>query len=252
MQTLIDIFALAEKFEKELPHAPEALVQPKGATLAGWIDHTLLKPDATSEQIKKLCMEARQHRFATVCVNPVYVPLAAGLLRDAGVGVCSVIAFPLGANLPASKAAETRDAINAGATEVDMVINIGAMKSAAYGLVQEDISAVVEEAHRSNVPVKVILEMVLLTQYEKIIGCLVSQSANADFVKTSTGFASSGATVDDVTLMRCVVGAKTGVKAAGGIRTLKDARSMITAGANRLGASAGVTILKEAFEESGE
>jgi deoxyribose-phosphate aldolase len=251
MQTIADILALAEKYEKVLPPAPKALVQPVGAALAGWIDHTLLKPDATAEQIKNLCVEARQNHFATVCVNPVYVPLAAGLLRDSGVGVCSVIAFPLGANLPASKAAETRDAINAGATEVDMVINIGAMKSAAYALLLEDISAVVEEAHQSNILVKVILEMVLLTPGEKIIGCLVSQSANADFVKTSTGFASGGATVEDVSLMRRVVGAKTGVKAAGGIRTLKDARSMIAAGANRLGASAGVTILKEAIEESG-
>jgi deoxyribose-phosphate aldolase len=251
MRTIADILLLAEKYEKELPPAPQALVQPVGAALAGWIDHTLLKPDATAEQIKNLCVEARQNQFVTVCVNPVYVPLAAGLLRDSGVGVCSVIAFPLGANLPASKAAEARDAISAGATEIDMVINIGAMKSAAYGLVQEDITAVVAEAHRSNVQVKVILEMVLLNQREKIIGCLVSQSANADFVKTSTGFASGGATVDDVSLMRRVVGEKTGVKAAGGIRTLKDARSMINAGADRLGASAGVTILKEAIEEAG-
>ena len=248
MQKLTELLALAEKLEHELPPAPEALVQPVGAALAGWIDHTLLKPEATAEQIKKLCAEARQYLFATVCLNPVYVPLAAGLLRDSGVGVCSVVAFPLGANFPASKVAETREAINSGATEIDMVINIGAMKSGAYGLLQEEISAVVEESHRSSTPVKVILEMVLLNPREKIIGCLVSKASGADFVKTSTGFASGGATVEDVSLMRRLVGAATGVKAAGGIRTLKDARSMIAAGANRLGASAGVLILEEALE----
>mgnify|MGYP000049647993 CR=1 FL=1 len=251
MPSIVDLLALAEKYEKELPPAPEALIQPVGNAISGWIDHTLLKPEATAEQIKNLCLEARKYDFATVCVNPAYVPLAAGLLRDSGVGVCSVVAFPLGANLIASKAAETRDAINAGATEIDMVINIGAMKSAAYGLVLEEIAAVVDESHKSNVTVKVILEMVLLNQREKIIGCLLSTAAGADFVKTSTGFASGGATIDDVSLMRRVVGARTGVKAAGGIRWLKDARAMITAGANRLGASAGVSIVKEALEEKG-
>jgi deoxyribose-phosphate aldolase len=250
MKTLDELLALAEKYENELPPAPEALVQPVGAALAGWIDHTLLKPEATAEQIKKLCTEARLHHFATVCVNPVYVPLAAGLLRGSGVGVCSVVAFPLGANLPASKVAETRGAVDTGATEIDMVINIGAMKSGAYGLLHEEISAVVEEAHQSDIPVKVILEMVLLNPREKIIGCLVSKEAGADFIKTSTGFASGGATVEDVSLMRRLVGAATGVKAAGGIRTLKDARAMISAGANRLGASAGVSILQEALEEA--
>jgi deoxyribose-phosphate aldolase len=248
MQKLTELLALSEKLEHELPPAPEALVQPVGAALAGWIDHTLLKPEATAEQIKKLCTEARQYQFATVCVNPVYAPLAAGLLRDSGVGVCSVVAFPLGANFPASKVAETLEAINAGATEIDMVINIGAMKSGAYGLLQEEISAVVEESHRSRILVKVILEMVLLNHREKIIGCLISKAAGADFVKTSTGFATGGATMEDVSLMRRLVGEATGVKAAGGIRTLKDARAMIAAGANRLGASAGVLILQEALE----
>lgn len=250
MPTIKELLARVEKYETELPPSPEPLVQPAGAALAGWIDHTLLKPEGTADQIKKLCSEAREHRFATVCVNPVYVPLAAGLLRDSGVGVCSVVAFPLGANMPASKAAETREAINSGATEVDMVINIGAMKSGAYGLVQEDIHAVVEESHKSGIPVKVILEMVLLTQREKIIGCLLSKAVGADFVKTSTGFASGGATIEDVSLMRRMVGAEIGVKAAGGIRTLKDARAMISAGANRLGASAGVAIVQEALEEA--
>jgi deoxyribose-phosphate aldolase len=163
------------------------------------------------------------------------------------VGVCSVVAFPLGANLPAYKAAETREVINAGATEIDMVINIGAMKSGAYGLLREDILAVVEEAHQNNILVKVILEMALLNAREKILGCLLCKSACADFVKTSTGFGPGGATLKDVSLMRRVVGTEMGVKAAGGIRTLKDAYAMIEAGANRLGSSAGVSILQEAL-----
>jgi deoxyribose-phosphate aldolase len=248
MITLNDLIAQSEKFEKQLPPLPAPLSIPQGETLAGWIDHTLLKPDATSDQIKKLCEEARLHQFATVCINPAYVTLAAGLLRDSGVGVCSVVAFPLGANLPAYKAAETRVVIERGATEIDMVINIGTMKSGAYALLREDILAVVEEAHHSNIPVKVILEMALLNTREKIIGCLLCKYAGADFVKTSTGFGPGGATLADVSLMRRIVGAEMGVKAAGGIRTLQDAYAMIEAGANRLGSSAGVSILQEALQ----
>jgi deoxyribose-phosphate aldolase len=248
MVTLSEIISRAEAYEHALPPAPPALALPSGTELAAWIDHTLLKPEATAEQVKKLCMEARQYKFATVCVNPAYVPLAHGLLRDSGVGVCSVVAFPLGANLPAYKAAETRGAIEAGATEVDMVINIGAMKSGAYALVLNDIQAVVDEAHSHKVSVKVILENALLTEKEKIIGCLLCVEAKADFVKTSTGFSTSGATVEDVARMRRVVGAALGVKAAGGIRTLKDALAMIGAGANRLGASASISILQEAAQ----
>jgi deoxyribose-phosphate aldolase len=248
MITLNDLIAQSEKFEKQLPPLPAPLSIPQGETLAGWIDHTLLKPDATSDQIKKLCEEARLHQFATVCINPAYVTLAASLLRDSGVGVCSVVAFPLGANLPAYKAAETRSVIDSGATEGDKVINIGAMKSGAYALLREDILAVVEEAHHSNIPVKVILEMALLNTREKIIGCLLCKYAGADFVKTSTGFGPGGATLADVSLMRRVVGAEMGVKAAGGIRTLQDAYAMIEAGANRLGSSAGVSILQEALQ----
>ncbi|MEI7847011.1 MAG: deoxyribose-phosphate aldolase [Chloroflexota bacterium] len=218
---------------------------PVGAAIAGWIDHTILKPDAKSEQVRKLCAEARQFHFATVCVNPAYVSLCAELLDGSGVGVCSVVGFPLGATFPEMKAAETRMAISAGATEIDTVINIGALKSADYALALRDVQAVVDAA-AGKAHVKVILEMCYLDLHEKIIGCLLCKEAGADFVKTSTGFGSSGATAEDVALMRRLVGTELGVKAAGGIRTLQDAILMIAAGANRLGASAGISILKEA------
>jgi deoxyribose-phosphate aldolase len=246
MRDLTRILKLAHVYDQELPNAPREFDLPAGADLAGWIDHTALKAETTPEQIKQLCDEARQYRFATVCVNPGYVPLARGLLRNSGVGICSVVAFPLGANLPEYKALETKGAIEMGATEIDMVINIGAMKSGSYELVLQDIEAVVREARENNVRVKVILEMALLNRREKIVGCLLCQEAGADFVKTSTGFSTGGATVDDVALMRRVVGESLGVKAAGGIRTLADAQAMIRAGANRLGASAGAAIMKEA------
>lgn len=241
-----ELLAQAEAYQRELPPLPPTLTVPAGPALASWIDHTLLKPEATPEQVKALCSEARDHRFATVCINPSYVPLAAGLLRGARVGVCSVVSFPLGAHLPSHKAAETRLIIEAGATEIDMVMNIGAMKGGAYELVYEDVKAVADVCHQRGVQLKVILEMCYLNQREKIIGCLLSKQAGADFVKTSTGFGPSGATVEDVALMRRVVGVDMGVKAAGGIRAFKDALAMIGAGANRLGASAGVSILQEA------
>jgi deoxyribose-phosphate aldolase len=249
MIDLKNILAQTEAYLNELPPAPPALEIPAGANLAGWIDHTALKAETTAQQVMKLCQEARQHQFATVCVNPGYVPLAAGVLRGTGVGVCSVISFPLGAHLPAFKAVETRMAIDAGATEIDMVVNIGALKADALELVYEDVKAVAEACHERDAHLKVILEMCYLTQREKIAGCLISKAAGADFVKTSTGFGPSGATVEDVALMRRVVGAQVGVKAAGGIRNLADARAMIQAGANRLGASAGISILQEAANE---
>lgn len=249
MIDLKNILAQTEAFLNELPPAPPALEMPAGAGLAGWIDHTALKAETTAQQVMKLCQEARQHQFATVCVNPGYVPLAAGVLRGSGIGVCSVISFPLGAHLPAFKAVETRMAIDAGATEIDMVVNIGALKADALELVYEDVKAVADACHERDAHLKVILEMCYLTRREKIAGCLISKAAGADFVKTSTGFGPSGATVEDVSLMRRVVGADVGVKAAGGIRTLADARAMIAAGANRLGASAGISILQEAANE---
>ena len=240
------VLELATQYEAELPSAPEPLSPPVGLALAGWIDHTLLKPEATAAQVRKLCEEARQNQFATVCVNPSYVSLAAELLSGSGVGVCVVTGFPLGATTPALKAYETRQVIEMGATEVDMVINVGALKSGDFSLAYRDVETVVNAAHEKNVHVKVILEMALLNQREKIIGCLLCKEAQADFVKTSTGFGPGGATVDDVAMMRRIVGAGTGVKAAGGIRTYRDAMAMITAGANRLGASASLSILQEA------
>ena len=241
---------MTDSYERELPAPPLELTRPVGAEIAGWIDHTLLKPEATAGQVKKLCEEARQYHFATVCVNPVYVPLARGLLKDSGVGMCAVIAFPLGAILPEDKVYAARRVIENGANEVDMVINIGALKSESYGLVLNDILFVAQEAHERGAGVKVIIEAALLTRREKILVCLLAQTAGADFVKTSTGFGPSGATVEDVDLMRRVVGAGTGVKAAGGIRTCKEALAMIAAGANRIGSSAGVSILKESLGAS--
>jgi deoxyribose-phosphate aldolase len=250
MQSLQDVLLLADSFERELPARPQPLSRPVGAEIAALIDHTLLKPEATAGQVKKLCEEARQYHFATACVNPVYVPLVRGLLKDAGVGICAVIAFPLGAILPEDKVHEAHRVIENGANEVDMVINIGALKGESYGLVLNDILFVVQEAHEHSARVKVIIEAAMLTRREKILACLLAQSAGADFVKTSTGFGPSGATVEDVDLMRRVVGSGTGVKAAGGIRTYHDALAMIAAGANRIGSSAGVSILNESLKAS--
>lgn len=210
-----------------------------------YIDHTLLKADATPEQIAKLCAEAKEYRFASVCVNSCYVPLAAKLLSGTDTKVCCVVGFPLGTCLSEAKAAETRLAVEAGAEEVDMVINIGMAKAGDWDYVRKDIAAVVAAAHPKAI-VKVIIECCLLTDDEKVTACLAAKEAGADFVKTSTGFSTHGATEADVKLMRGTVGADMGVKAAGGIRTYADAMKMIAAGANRLGASAGIAIMKEA------
>jgi deoxyribose-phosphate aldolase len=247
MPSLQEILYQVASYERKLPGPPPPLTAPVGAEIAAWVDHTLLKPEATSAQIKKLCDEARQCHFASVCVNPVYVPLVRGLLRDSDVGLCAVIAFPLGATLPEDKAYEATRVIANGASEVDMVINIGALKGESYSLVLNDILAVAQVAHERSVLLKVIIETALLTHREKIMACLLARAAGADFVKTSTGFGPGGATIADVELMRRVVGPDTGVKAAGGIRTLRDALAMITAGANRIGSSAGVSILNESL-----
>ncbi len=218
-----------------------------GATggVANMIDHTLLKPDASRSDIEKLCREAAEFHFATVCVNPVWVATAARLLRGSGVGVCSVVGFPLGATTADVKNYETRRAIFDGATEIDMVINVGALKSADLRTVERDIEAVVEPSRQAGVVSKVIIEAALLTDEEKITACTLSKAAGADFVKTSTGFASGGATAADVALMRRVVGAGMGVKAAGGVRDLEGLKAMVAAGATRVGASAGVKIVQE-------
>jgi deoxyribose-phosphate aldolase len=211
------------------------------SSIAGMIDHTLLKANATQEEIGKLCEEARKYRFASVCVNPGYVSMSARLLRGSCVKVCTVIGFPLGSTTPTVKAIEARDAMANGADEIDMVINIGALKSGNDHLVSEDIKAV-REATRGKV-LKVIIETSYLTKDEKIRACKMSKQAGADFVKTSTGFGSGGATIEDVALMRGVVGPEMGVKASGGIKDAKAAEQLIKAGATRLGTSASIAIV---------
>ena len=213
--------------------------------VAGVIDHTLLRPDATRQDIEKLCREAAEFHFATVCVNPAWVALAASRLGGTGVGVCSVVGFPLGASTPDVKHYETRRAIFDGASEIDMVINIGALKSGDLRTVERDIEAVVEACRQCGVVSKVIIEAALLTDEEKITACTLSKAAGADFVKTSTGFGPGGATAADVALMRRVVGSEMGVKAAGGVRDLEGLKAMVAAGATRVGASAGVKIVQE-------
>jgi deoxyribose-phosphate aldolase len=217
---------------------------PHDLDIAAMIDHTLLKPDATPDQIAQLCYEARKYGFASVCINPGHVKLCADLLRGSNVKVCTVIGFPLGATSPEAKVYETETALRDGATEIDMVINIGALKGGDYTWVARDIRGVVETAHNAGAIVKVIIETSLLTDEEKVTACLLAKQAGADYVKTSTGFAGGGATVEDVALMRRVVGPEMGVKASGGVRTFEEARSMVQAGATRIGASAGVKIVQ--------
>jgi len=214
--------------------------------VARYIDHTVLKPDATRDEILKICEEGARYGFASVCINPTWVRDAACALRGSGVKVCTVIGFPLGANLPDTKAYEARRAIFDGATELDMVINIGALKSGDDALVLRDIASVVTVAHEVNLICKVILETALLTDDEKVRACLLSKEAGADFVKTSTGFSKGGATAADVALMRRIVGGEMGVKASGGVKDLQQAQEMIRAGATRIGASVGVKIVQEA------
>ena len=213
--------------------------------IARAIDHTLLKADATRAQIEQLCAEAREHGFATVCVNPTWVPLCAELLRGAETRVCTVVGFPLGATLPEVKAFEAARTAAEGAAEVDMVLNIGALKSGDFRLCERDVAAVAEASHRGGAILKVIIEAALLTDDEKVKACVLSQAAGADFVKTSTGFGPGGATAADVALMRRVVGPDMGVKAAGGVKDLRSAQAMLEAGADRIGASVGVKIVQE-------
>lgn len=217
--------------------------------IAKYIDHTLLKADAKKDQIETLCQEAKEYNFASVCVNPTWVGLASEMLNGTGVDVCTVIGFPLGANTPETKAFETKNAIENGATEVDMVINIGALKSGNIELVEKDIRAVVEAA-KGKALTKVIIETTLLTDEEKVTACELSVKAGADFVKTSTGFSTGGATVEDIRLMRKVVGPEIGVKASGGVRNAEDANNMIEAGATRIGASSGIAIVKGLTSDS--
>ncbi len=213
-------------------------------SLAKLIDHTLLKPDATESEIEKVCQEALKYSFASVCVNSYWVPKVAGMLRGSPVKVCTVVGFPLGAMSTESKRCETDLALAAGAQEIDMVMNVGALRSGDHETVRKDIAAVVEAAHAKSAIVKVILETALLDDNQKAIACTLSKLAKADFVKTSTGFAKGGATVADIQLMRFTVGPDLGVKASGGIRSLEDLKAMAAAGATRIGASASVKIVE--------
>ncbi len=215
-------------------------------SLAPMIDHTLLRADANAADIRQICREARQYGFASVCVNPYWVPLAAAELAGSAVKVCTVVGFPLGANTTAGKVAETEIAVKQGAAEIDMVINIGELKGGNYDAVRGDIAAVAAAAHRGGAILKVILETALLDDNQKVAGSTLSKEAGAEFVKTSTGFSTGGATVHDVALLRRAVGEGMGVKASGGIRTLEDVKNMAAAGATRIGASASVKIMDAA------
>jgi deoxyribose-phosphate aldolase len=224
------------------PQGPEAI--------AAFIDHTLLKPDATEWDIERICAEARQYKFRTVCVNPCWVAFAASQLKDGLTRVCSVAGFPLGANLPRIKRAEAEAALTQGAAEIDVVINIGALKSGQRDTVIEDIRHVAAEVHSASALIKVILETGLLTREEKVLACKLAVDAGVDFVKTSTGFAGSGATVSDVRLVRENVPQVIEVKASGGIRTLQNLADMVDAGASRIGTSSGVQIMDELIGKS--
>ncbi len=216
------------------------------ADIARLIDHTLLKPEASRKDVQKLCEEAVRFGFASVCINPWYVPLAAEMVRGSEVKVCTVVGFPLGATLPQVKVFEAEEALKLGAEEIDMVINVGALKSGQDDVVESDIRGVVEASHRGGAICKVIIEAALLTPDEKVRASMATKNARADFVKTSTGFGPGGATAEDVALMRAVVGGELGVKAAGGVRSLEDLKKMISAGATRIGASASVKIMEQA------
>jgi deoxyribose-phosphate aldolase len=216
---------------------------PTDANVAKYIDHTLLKAEATREQVTQLCFEARKFNFATVCVNATHTRLCVNLLRGSGVGVAVVVGFPLGATTPEVKAFEAEQALQEGASEIDMVINIGAIKDRSLDIAARDVRAVVNAVHSNGGILKVIIETALLTDEEKQIACLISKEAGADFVKTSTGFSTAGATVEDVVLMRRTVGPTIGVKAAGGVRSDEDLQKMVKAGATRIGTSAGVKIV---------
>lgn len=253
MDELIDRVAQALQAIPGLPSGsrlPRIPPRISDTPIAGLIDHTLLKPEATPAQIEQLCAEAAQYRFASVCVNPSHVPLCVRLLAGTPVAVCTVIGFPLGATTTKVKVFEAAQAAGNGARELDMVIAIGHLRAGAYHEVADDIRQVVEAGHAQGAHVKVIIETALLSDEQKVAACLLAARAGADFVKTSTGFSGGGASVADIALMRRVVGPEVGVKASGGIRTLADAQSLIAAGADRIGASAGVSIVRAAEGEA--
>jgi deoxyribose-phosphate aldolase len=219
--------------------------------IARLIDHTILRPDATRADVKQVCAEALRYKFASVCVNSFWVPMVAAELRGSSVKVCAVVGFPLGASGTPSKVAETLEAMDGGASEIDMVINVGALLGDECPAVESDILAVVRASHNGGAIVKTIIETALLDRERKVLACKIAKNAGADFVKTSTGFAKSGATVEDVALMRATVGPELGVKASGGVRTLEDLQAMVAAGATRIGASASVKIIEATSPQDG-
>ncbi len=221
-------------------------------SVARLIDHTILKPEAVRDEVRRVCTEALQFEFASVCVNPFWTKLVASELRGSPVKICTVAAFPFGATATTAKVAETMGALRDGAEEIDMVVNIGALRGGERDIVKSDIQGVVLASHGNGAIVKVIIETALLDDAQKVLACRIAQDAGADFVKTSTGFSKAGATTDDVALMRRTVGASMGVKASGGIRTLADLKAMVVAGANRVGASASVAIMQETAQETAE
>jgi deoxyribose-phosphate aldolase len=247
--SLDEIRRMADAYTQRLP---DLVLPPRHADdplMAGWIDHTLLKPEATPAQIEQLCREALEFKFAAVCINPIYVDLCARLLNGSSVKVCTVIGFPLGATPTRVKVAEARVCLELGAVEIDMVLPVGLLRAGELEAVYDDIQSVCQVGHAQNALVKVIFENALLDNTQKITACLLCLKAGVDFVKTSTGFGPGGATLADVELMRRVVGPGIGVKAAGGVRTLADARAFLAAGATRLGSSAGVKIMQEYLAE---
>ena len=245
-----EIEELARQYEQQLPDYPaEPWLDDR--PVSGYVDHTLLKPEATAAQIKTLCEDALRYQFAAVCINPTYVSLAREVLAGSPVKVATVVGFPLGAMASEAKAFETRLATKQGADEIDMVLAIGRLKGGESAAVLDDVRAVVDAAHEGNAIVKVILEMGLLTRQEKILACLLCQASGAEFVKTSTGFLAGGATVEDVELMRRVIGSTMGVKAAGGVRSLETALQLIDMGVGRIGSTASVRICNEFREKYG-
>jgi deoxyribose-phosphate aldolase len=249
--TLLDIRREAEELLLNLEALPLHVAPDAGRSMASWIDHTLLKPEAVPAQIDALCAEALRYSFASVCINPLYVAQAASLLKDSPVLVCTVVGFPLGATPTRVKVAETRACMEMGAAEIDMVLPVGLLRAGEYAAVLEDIQSVAAAAHAQRALLKVIFENALLDDLAKVAACLLCKEAGADFVKTSTGFGPGGATLADVALMRRVIGPQMGVKAAGGVRSLADARAFLSAGATRLGSSSGVKIMQE-FELEGK
>ena len=231
--------------ESAAPAAWQPLRIDTPAALARLIDHTLLKPETTEDQVRALCAEALQFNFASVCVNPTWAPLCVELLAESPIKTCTVIGFPLGATLPAVKAYEVEQVAQLGVQEVDMVLPVGRLRDGDYRAVERDIAAVADAAQEHGLLLKVILETGLLTHEQKVAACVIAEAAGANFVKTATGFSGGGATAADIALMRRVVGSRLGVKASGGIRTAADALSMVAAGADRIGASAGVRIMQE-------